>query len=140
MTWDLKIWPCYHSVMQGPDMKQRNEDFEKLISRFVEATDKQCLQVGIQPPHKNRFGSNFVTLDLYDERPCIDVREDLAHTSFADKKFDLIVCNAILEHVLDPFGCVKEMHRIAKRGCVIWVEVPFVQPYHPRRGSCIYGI
>lgn len=131
--WDLKIWPCYHAVLRGPDHEQSKTLFKDLLHRFSSDPSKRCLQVGVPHCCTDRFAANFVTLDLYDQRPCIDYHEDLAKTSFADNSFDLITCNAILEHVQDPFACAREMLRIAKVGAEIWVEVPFVQPYHPRK-------
>lgn len=44
---------------------------------------------------------------------------------------DCFVCNAVLEHVENPQLCVYEMFRTLVPGGQIWVEVPFIQFYHP---------
>lgn len=126
--WDLKMWPAYEYVYQGPDQSKRVDLWHKMIAKH---TNSKCLQVGVYAG--NKIAPNFTSIDLYDTCAAIDYREDLAKTTLPNDTFDFIVCNAILEHVRDPFECVKQMHRIAKSKADIWIEVPFVQPYHPRK-------
>jgi SAM-dependent methyltransferase len=133
-TWNLELVGVYDLVWFGPDQRQRERQFAKIIQRFARDPSKKCLQVGVPSDTNEKLGPNFTAIDLYDERPCIDVCADLAATPFTDASFDFIVCNAILEHVKDPFRCASEITRIAKPGAEIWIEVPFVQPYHPFKG------
>ena len=130
MAWDLGLSDVHPLMFPGLHDEQRAKEFQIVLSKYASDSSKRCLQVGSTGAH---LGPNFIALDLYDKRPCIDVHEDLAHTSFQSESFDFIVCNAILEHVTDPFGCSKEMFRITKPGAEVWVEVPFVQPYHPTK-------
>jgi len=37
----------------------------------------------------------------------------------------------VLEHVADPVVMVKEVHRAVRPGGRVYVEVPFLQGYHP---------
>jgi SAM-dependent methyltransferase len=37
---------------------------------------------------------------------------------------------AVLEHVLDPFQCVAEIHRVLKPNGIVYSEVPFMQQVH----------
>lgn len=54
-----------------------------------------------------------------------------AHTiPFKDDSFDLVIAQAVLEHVLDPFQCVKEIHRVLKPGGMVYAETPFMQQVH----------
>lgn len=55
---------------------------------------------------------------------------DAHEIPFADESFDLIIAQAVLEHVLDPFQCVKEMHRVLKDKGLIYAETPFMQQVH----------
>lgn len=41
---------------------------------------------------------------------------DAHHLPFGENRFDVIYCRYLLEHVADPQGVVKEMHRVAKPG------------------------
>ena len=42
---------------------------------------------------------------------------------FADKEFDYVICNQVLEHVENPAAFLKEQVRVAKRG---YIETPSV--------------
>ena len=49
---------------------------------------------------------------------------------FADDVFDVVLSNAVLEHVRDPFAAADEMSRVLKPGGMLYCAVPFLQPYH----------
>ncbi len=49
---------------------------------------------------------------------------------FPDQSFDLILSQAVLEHVPDPQAAVDEMHRILRPGGRIYCEIAFTQPLH----------
>ena len=51
---------------------------------------------------------------------------------FADGTFDGVVAQAVLEHVIDPFVCVEEIHRVLKPGGIVYAEIPFMQQVHGR--------
>lgn len=129
MTWDLKIRECHASMTHGPDQERKVLMFDQLIAEHTGNPNLRCLQIGVQHPYK--FGANWTSLDPYDKRDCIDIRQKLEDCELPDNHFDLIVCNAILEHVEDPWVCVKQMHRMCKPGGKVWCEIPFVQPFHP---------
>jgi SAM-dependent methyltransferase len=49
---------------------------------------------------------------------------------FADDSFDAVIAQAVLEHVIDPFRCVAEMHRVLKADGLVYAETPFMQQVH----------
>lgn len=49
---------------------------------------------------------------------------------FKDKTFDAVICQAVLEHVADPFMCVEEIHRVLKSNGYVFAETPFMQQMH----------
>jgi SAM-dependent methyltransferase len=49
---------------------------------------------------------------------------------FDNETFDLVVCEAVLEHVLDPFRCVAEIHRVLKTSGFVFATTPFMQQVH----------
>jgi SAM-dependent methyltransferase len=49
---------------------------------------------------------------------------------FADGVFHAVVCQAVLEHVLDPVTVVDEIHRVLAPNGLVYSEVPFMQQVH----------
>ena len=47
-----------------------------------------------------------------------------------DGTFDAVVCQAVLEHVLDPPRVVAEMHRVLRPAGLLYAEIPFMQQVH----------
>jgi SAM-dependent methyltransferase/uncharacterized protein YbaR (Trm112 family) len=52
---------------------------------------------------------------------------------FADKSFDAVIVQAVLEHVVDPWCCVEEIFRVLKDDGLVYAETPFMQQVH---GGC----
>lgn len=49
---------------------------------------------------------------------------------FATGAFHAVVCQAVLEHVLDPVRVVSEIHRVLDSRGLVYSEVPFMQQVH----------
>lgn len=49
---------------------------------------------------------------------------------FQDGAFDAVVCQAVLEHVVDPARVVGEIHRVLASDGLVYSEVPFMYPVH----------
>lgn len=54
---------------------------------------------------------------------------------FDDNSIDLAVCAGTLEHIKFPRCVIAEIHRVIKPGGKIYVEIPFMQPYHEAPGD-----
>jgi SAM-dependent methyltransferase len=63
--------------------------------------------------------------------PNVDVVGDGARLPFASNSFDAVICQAVLEHVLDPRAVVAEIERVLRPGSYIYAEIPFLQGLHP---------
>ena len=49
---------------------------------------------------------------------------------FKDSSFDLILSQAVIEHLYNPFDAVSEMFRVLKPGGRVYCESAFMQPLH----------
>ena len=54
----------------------------------------------------------YITADLME--PDVDVRLDLTRTGLADRAFDLILCNHVLEHIEDDDKAIGELYRVLR--------------------------
>ncbi len=80
------------------------------------------------------FGDNVINLDLF-LSDNVDILVDIHNIPFAKESLDGIICIAVLEHVWNPFKVVEEIKRTLKKGGGIYIEIPFLQPYHPGTGT-----
>ena len=49
---------------------------------------------------------------------------------FTNCSFDGVIIQAVLEHVLDPHQCVKEIYRVLDKDGIVYAETPFMQQVH----------
>jgi SAM-dependent methyltransferase len=52
---------------------------------------------------------------------------------FMNDSFDGLIIQAVLEHVVDPYRCVEEIHRVLKKQGLVYAEIPFMQQVHGGR-------
>lgn len=62
--------------------------------------------------------------------PTVDVVGTVLDLPFDDGTFDVILSQAVLEHVTDPALAVAEMARVLKPGGTVYIEAAFMQPGH----------
>lgn len=57
---------------------------------------------------------------------------ELIEAKFSSEFFDVVVINQVLEHLYDPKGTLREIHRILKRDGMLIVGVPNIDSYEAR--------
>jgi SAM-dependent methyltransferase len=55
---------------------------------------------------------------------------DAHQIPLADGTVDAVVVQAVLEHVLHPETVVSEIHRVLRKGGIVYAETPFLQQVH----------
>lgn len=71
-----------------------------------------------------------INLDVVPQ-PSVDVFSDVHALPFRESSISGVVCQAVLEHVKDPKKAVSEIYKVLQKGGIVYVEVPFLQGYHP---------
>jgi SAM-dependent methyltransferase len=110
------------SISESPGERKR------LWKQFLRAADGPCLQIAIKDSTGGRYGPNWTVVDRYDPRA--DRDDDIQALDFPDDTFAAAVCWSVLEHVPDPQRAVGELRRALRPGGLIWVQLPFLYPYH----------
>ena len=130
-----RIFPLAFYILQyrrsmrrlGDQRRERNNAFDALIAN---SHHKKCLQIGVKDELGEKFGPNWISVDLYDTRDFIDFNYDVHNLRFPDNEFDIVVCLSILEHLPEPERAIAELRRVLRPGGEIWVQLPFYFPYH----------
>lgn len=112
---------------QNALLKSRDELFEEFLNR---CDGKKCLQIGVKDNIGKKFGPDWISVDKYDKRDFIDYNHDINNLKFKNDYFDAVVCLSILEHIPYPHKAINELYRVLKPGGEIWVQSPFLFPYH----------
>ncbi len=65
-----------------------------------------------------------------DRFPGVQVQADLARLPFRDQSVDGILCEMVLEHVLEADAARAEMGRVLRPGGRLFLALPFLWPFH----------
>jgi len=77
-------------------------------------------------PFEAQHGAGYITADI--ESPLAKVKMDIHEMPFDDNRFDVILCNHVLEHVRDDRQALREIKRVLKPGGWAILLVPFINP------------
>lgn len=79
------------------------------------------------------FDANHIVIesDIY-FGPRTQIIIDGHHIPFENNIFDLVIFQAVLEHVADPYKCIQEAHRVLNHEGIIFAATPFMQQVHMR--------
>jgi len=80
---------------------------------------------------RRALGDRYTTIDL--ERDDVDLRANIAALPFDAGNFELIICNHVLEHVLDEAGALAELRRTispAGRAVIMVPQEPWRRVTH----------
>lgn len=115
--------PLYHYSMDRFGIK----------SPIIYREGHRIVHVGGGP---NRNHPREWNLNLF-RRANIDVVGNAERLPLADASVDVIISNAVLEHVRDLPATLAEIERVLKPGGYVYVEIPFMQHYHTHD---VYGV
>jgi predicted SAM-dependent methyltransferase len=79
-------------------------------------------EAGIRKKLESLDNIHYVSSDLYD--PTVDLKADITNMPFKDNSFDVVLCNHVLEHIIDDDRAMREIHRMLKPGGWAILQVP----------------
>ncbi len=72
---------------------------------------------------------NLIAFDIY-ASPLTQFIADAHGIPLAAGSMDAVVIQAVLEHVLEPWNVVEEIHRILRKDGLVYADTPFLQSVH----------
>ena len=103
----------------------------KILNEKSFSSDPSILFVGgIRKSDRKYFSfSRRLVIDIRDA-DSVDIIADANKLPFVSASFDIVVSQALLEHVSDYRRVLGELSRVLKPGGLVYVSIPFMQPYH----------
>ena len=89
--------------------------------------NKYAKGIGILSKHTE----NIINLEIVNG-PIVDVIGDAHNLPFKNHSFDLVIIQAVLEHVKYPIKVVEEIYRVLKKSGIVYAGIPFIQGIHAR--------
>ncbi len=86
----------------------------------------RTLNIGSGP---RRIAKDVMNVDIH-PYPGVDIVTNGNSIPLPDNSVARIVSDNVLEHVDDPHGAVREMHRLLSSGGTVYVSTPFLYPFH----------
>lgn len=76
-----------------------------------------------------KYSKNICSFDVF-YSDSVDIIADGHQIPFDESVFDVVIIQAVLEHVLEPKTVVEEIHRVLKKDGIVYAETPFLQQVH----------
>jgi SAM-dependent methyltransferase len=120
----------------SPDYSKTKRNFDKIILTLKEqgtAINVLIIGGGTLGKHIDTFYKqdwiNIYSTDIYISEH-IDFVSDAHSIPLKDASIDLVIIQYVLEHVIDPFTVVNEIHRVLKDKGIVYAETPFLEQVH----------
>jgi len=102
-------------------LKERTDFFQAKLNVLHIAPEHCFIK-----PFEKQHGDKYITADI--ESPLAKVKMDIHEIPFEDGKFDVVLCNHVLEHVRDDIKAMSEIRRVLKPGGWAIMQIPFFAP------------
>lgn len=137
----ISNWKIYKGLYMSKDVpiskRIGHPGWKEILSELADIKGNEVLEVGSRVVTgsnlRNSFKkANYTGFDLY-EGPNVDVCGDAHYLSqYFDKKFDLIFCSAVFEHLEMPWVVADEMIKLLNVGGYVFIETHYSYSSHER--------
>lgn len=131
---EKRFWMGVRSFFQGESAVTKS-NVSTLIGKMKILTNPRILIVGggeigsgLKDMYRN-FQDSILSFDIYNS-PNVEFVADAHSIPLKSDSFDLVIIQAVLEHVVDPQMVVSECARVIKPNGLIYAETPFMQQVH----------
>ncbi|HGJ64225.1 TPA: class I SAM-dependent methyltransferase [bacterium] len=126
----INQYPYLRFLMGCP---YRAPKWNKRVSTIIKDLGDESLILDLGSGNRRR-SKRVINLDI-GLMPNVDVLGDGSQLPFKDNIFDLVILEAVLEHVRNPNMVISEVHRVLRKGGYVCASVPFVYSYHASPGD-----
>ncbi len=127
-TYDIQFEKAHRDFIEGE---------RKIFLSEYTAAEMLLLDVGNKEKFSLENDCKLETLDISPEHNP-DYVGDITRKNYdlSDGKFDAVMCAEVLEHVVDPFSAIRELHRILKCDGHLFITVPLNARIHGPVPDC----
>ena len=109
----------------------KSGDRERLVYCFIKKNKllRQYMKLLHVAPEKNlqtfleKESIDYFSVDL--DSPIAKIKMDIRNVNFPSNYFDAIICNHVLEHIVDDKKAMEELYRVLKPGGWSILQVPY---------------
>ena len=109
----------------------RSADRERLVYLFIKKNELLYPQMKLLhiAPERNiqeileKKEIDYFSADL--DSPIARIKMDVRNINFPSDHFDMIICNHVLEHIIEDKKAIKELYRVLKPGGKAILQVPY---------------
>lgn len=109
----------------SPSLNYKDRYLRNLVSK-AKTSGEIIVDVG---SGGRRLALNSINLDI-DLFGYVNIVGDACHIPLKNQSVNLVILSAVLEHIREPTLVVNEIQRILKKNGAVYVENPFMQPFH----------
>jgi SAM-dependent methyltransferase len=122
------LYPPHHSMYS--DLASSHSEPKELLHLLKKApTNAIILNIGSLSKNLQSLHKGIRNLDIC-HYPNIDFIADVCDLPFQDCTIDMIIFKNVLEHVKNPQKALNEISRVLKKDGILYVKIPFLQPFH----------
>lgn len=100
---------------------------KKFLKEYL-GNNKKMVAINLGSGSSN-ISDHISNIDMFNYNN-VNLTSDISNLPFKDNSIDIVINEAVLEHVPSPEQVVQEINRVLKKGGVVYSYFPFIQGFH----------